>query len=115
MTCTRCGTECHDYRQEGNEKLCICCVWDAARDREAHARGYALTSERAEMVARAERAEKERDAALERVGDHVHTAQTYAMERDEARAEVERLRDEVAKLKFARHLGIVSGLEENEG
>ena len=42
-------------------------------------------------------------------------AEQAERERDEARAEVERLRDEIAKLKFARHLGITSGLEENEG
>ena len=26
--CSRCNTECFDYRQEGCEKICGCCVWD---------------------------------------------------------------------------------------
>ena len=50
-TCTSCNAEYLDYRQEGHDKLCIGCAWDAAREREAHARGYAPSDERAEMVA----------------------------------------------------------------
>jgi HAMP domain-containing protein len=71
---------------------------------------------------RAEQAERERDEAraeLVRLRRHRDaTAEVHMDAEDEVgrlEGEVERLRDEVAKLKFARHLGIVSGLEENEG
>ena len=30
MANNTCGTECLDYRQQGDEKLCVCCVWDRA-------------------------------------------------------------------------------------
>ena len=67
-TCTRCGTACLDYRQVGEERVCILCVAGEARREERAACTAALEAEAAYLMNRAKDCGNQRSQAHRAVG-----------------------------------------------
>jgi hypothetical protein len=73
IQCSRCGERCHDYRQRGGKRLCICCVSDELQC--VQARVSELEASEARLIAEGQREIAEARAEVERLRSRLATVE----------------------------------------